>query len=82
MTTDEKVGKILEDLQAFRAEVRQSFENQGKQIDELSVEVGAVKTRLGHVETVLTRVATKVAVPGVPALGGSGYPVAAKPRAE
>lgn len=76
---DKRFDDVDMELGKLRAEMRQSFENQGKQIDALSVALGGIDTRLTHVETALTRVASKVGVPGVPALGGSGLPVAAKP---
>ena len=43
--------------------------------EETALEVAAVKTRLGHVESTTNRIAARVGVQSIPSLGGSGQPV-------
>ena len=61
----------------FRAEVMRRFDemdakldNVASQVGELSVEVGAINTRLTNVEKAVNQIASRVGIPSIPAIGG------------
>lgn len=70
MTDDELRQEFAKIGQRFDA-MDQRFDNLESQLSRVEIEIGEVKTRLGHVETAVNRIAPKVGVPSVPALGGS-----------
>ncbi|MCY4507915.1 MAG: hypothetical protein OXG35_13285 [Acidobacteria bacterium] len=59
----------------FRAAVLEKLDNLASLQEETALEVAAVKTRLGNVENTVNRIASKVRVQSIPALGGSGRSV-------
>ena len=74
--TNEELKISIDEL---RASMDQRFDRMDQKIDNLTtlqeetmVEVGAVKTRLGDVESTVNRIASKVGVASIPAMGGSG----------
>ena len=59
----------------FQGEVLKRLDNLATLQEETALEVAAVKTRLGNVENVVNRIASRVREPSIPTLGGSGKPV-------
>lgn len=76
MTQDQFQEEVLERLDKLDGR----FDKLDGRVEELSREVGAVKTRLSGVEEAVHRIARKVGLPSIPALGGSGQPMAARAR--
>ena len=76
----EEVLERLDKLDRRFDKLDRRFDKLDGRVEELSQEVGAVKTRLSGVEEAVHRIARKVGVPSIPALGGSGQPMAAGAR--
>ena len=70
--TNEDKDYMAEIIVSALKPLDEKLDNLGKQISDVEVEVGAINTRLGQMETTINRTAAKVGVPGLPASDSAG----------
>ena len=66
--SDKKIDAILEEL----GHIKSAIGNLASHQEAMAIEIGAINTRLGQMETTINKVAIKVGVPGLPASDSAG----------